>query len=397
MKSIKKVLYPLTADSWSNEELNSINKVIKSNRFTMGPEVNKFEEAFSKHFKTKYSVMVNSGSSANLLMIASLFYLNKNKLKPGDEIIVPAVSWGTTYFPISQYGLKAVFVDISLNTLNIDENLVEKAITKKTKAIFVVNLLGNPVNFKKINQLANKYNLIVLEDNCESLGAMYKNKYTGTFGLMGSFSFFFSHHIQTIEGGMICTNNKNLYEIMISLRAHGWLRDLPKKNSILSKSGNSFKDSFKFVLPGYNLRPSEINGSIGLVQLKKVKSFLKQREKNAKIFKSLFDNLPYCSIQEENYKSSWFGFGIILKGKLANKRDKLIKILNEKKIETRPIVAGNFLINPVIKFINHKKSSSMKNANYIHKNGFFVGNDHRILKREILLLSKVMNEFAKNV
>ena len=312
MKSIKKVLYPLTADSWSKEELNSINKVIKSNRFSMGSEVNKFEEAFSKYFKTKYSVMVNSGSSANLLMIASLFYLNKNKLKPGDEIIVPAVSWGTTYFPISQYGLKAVFVDISLNTLNIDENLVEKAITKKTKAIFVVNLLGNPVNFKKINQLANKYNLIVLEDNCESLGAMYKNKYTGTIGLMGSFSFFFSHHIQTIEGGMICTNNKNLYEIMISLRAHGWLRDLPKKNSILSKSGNSFKDSFTFVLPGYNLRPSEINGSIGLVQLKKVKSFLKQREKNAKIFKSLFDNLPYCSIQKENYKSSDEPFNICL-------------------------------------------------------------------------------------
>ena len=395
MKNTNTIKYPLTADSWSKDEINSINSVIKSNRFTMGKNVKKFENEFSKFFKVKYSVMVNSGSSANLLMIASLFFLNKNKLKAGDEIIVPSVSWGTTFFPISQYGLKCVFADISLETLNINEELIEKAITKKTKAIFVVNLLGNPVNFKSINKIAKKYNLLIIEDNCESLGAIYKNRYTGTIGVMGSFSFFFSHHLQTIEGGMICTNNRNLYEIIVSLRAHGWLRDLPSNNLIHNKSGNQFRDSFKFILPGYNLRPSEINGAIGIQQLKKLNKFLKQRNKNARLFKSLFSNSNLLSIQKEIEKSSWFGFGLVLKGKLKNKRGKLIKLLNKKNIETRPIVAGNFLKNPVIKFIDHRKSGKMKNADYIHKNGFFVGNDHRDLSNQLKLLKETIEDFAR--
>lgn len=395
MKNTNTITYPLTADSWGREELISINNVVKSNRFTMGDNVKKFENDFSNFFKVKYSVMVNSGSSANLLMIAALFFRKKNKFKAGDEIIVPSVSWGTTFFPLTQYGLKCVFVDISLETLNINEELIEKSISKKTKAIFVVNLLGNPANFKLINKIAKKYNLLVIEDNCESLGAVYNNKYTGTIGEMGSFSFFFSHHLQTIEGGMICTNNRNLYEIIVSLRAHGWLRDLPSNNSIYKKSGNNFKDSFKFILPGYNLRPSEINGAIGIQQLKKLNTFLKQRNRNAKAFKSLFGDSDYLTIQKEIGKSSWFGFGIVLKGKLKNKRDELIKLLNKKNIETRPIVAGNFLKNPVIKFINHRKSGKMKNAEYIHKNGFFVGNDHRDLSSQLKILKKTIEDFSQ--
>ena len=355
----KKLNYSLTADSWDKKELLAINKVVKSNRFTMGNNVKKFENNFSKYIGSKYSVMVNSGSSANLLMIAALYYSKKFNLKKGDEVIVPSVSWSTTYFPLTQYGLKIVFVDIDLNTLNLDHMLIEKAITKKTKAIFAVNLLGNSCNYTDIKRICRKHSLHLIEDNCESLGSKYKNKFTGTFGVMGSYSFFFSHHLQTIEGGMIVTNDLNLYEILISLRAHGWTRDLPNINTIQNKTLNKFHDSFNFVLPGYNLRPGELNGAIGNEQLKKIKFFMKMRRLNAKVFKDLFENNKNIIIQSETGMSSWFGFSMILINKLANNRDNVIKILENNNIETRPIVAGNFTRNPVIKHLNHRISGKL--------------------------------------
>ena len=237
---MKNTKYNLASDSWGEEEIFAINDVIKSNQFTMGPKVKKFEEEFADYFKSDYAIMVNSGSSANLLMIASLFYSNDYDLKKGDEVIVPAVSWSTTYYPVNQYGLKLVFVDIDRNTLNIDPKEVIKAINQKTKLIFAVNLLGNPSDLEDLKSICKKNEIILIEDNCESLGAKYHDRYTGTCGLMGSFSFFFSHHMQTMEGGMILTDDKNLYELCVSLRAHGWIRDLSKDNSIYKKTGNPF-------------------------------------------------------------------------------------------------------------------------------------------------------------
>ena len=218
---MKNTKYNLASDSWGNEEISAINDVIKSNQYTMGPKVKKFEEEFADYFKSDYAIMVNSGSSANLLMIASLFYSNDYDLKKGDEVIVPAVSWSTTYYPVNQYGLKLVFVDIDRNTLNIDPKEIIKAINQKTKLIFAVNLLGNPSDLEDLKSICKKNEIILIEDNCESLGAKYHDKYAGTCSLMGSFSFFFSHHMQTMEGGMILTNDKNLYELCLSLRAHG--------------------------------------------------------------------------------------------------------------------------------------------------------------------------------
>ena len=181
--------------------------------------------------------------------------------------------------------MKAKFVDINLDTLNIDEDAIVSAISKKTKAIFAVNVLGNPSSFKKLNDICKKYKLILIEDNCESLGAKYNNKQCGSFGITGSFSFYFSHHIHTIEGGMVITNNESTYHHLLSLRAHGWIRDLPDNNKIFKKKGNRFEDSFVFVLPGYNLRPNEINGGIGLEQLKKVNNIIDQRRANASFLK----------------------------------------------------------------------------------------------------------------
>ena len=394
MKNIK---YNLASDSWDGEEISAINDVIKSNRYTMGPKVKKFEDEFASHFNSDYAIMVNSGSSANLLMIASLFYSKEYDLKEGDEVIVPAVSWSTTYYPVHQYGLKLIFVDIDRNTLNISLEEIKKAISPKTKVIFAVNLLGNPCEFDEIIGICKKNNIILIEDNCESLGAKYQEKFTGTCGIMGSFSFFFSHHLQTMEGGMILTNDKNLYELCVSLRAHGWIRDLPDDNSIEKKTGNSFHDSFNFVTPGYGIRPLEMSGAIGSVQLQKLPIFISNRKKNATIFKSLFENEPNITIQKETEVSSWFGFSLLLTNKLSSFRDDLINILKENNIECRPIVAGNFTKNPVIKFMDYDICGELSASDEIDKNGFFVGNDFRDLKNEIHYLHELFKEFEKSV
>ena len=394
MKNIK---YNLASDSWDGEEISAINDVIKSNRYTMGPKVKKFEDEFASHFNSDYAIMVNSGSSANLLMIASLFYSKEYDLKEGDEVIVPAVSWSTTYYPVHQYGLKLVFVDVDRDTLNISPEEIKKAISPKTKVIFAVNLLGNPCEFDEIIRICKKNNIILIEDNCESLGAKYQEKFTGTCGIMGSFSFFFSHHLQTMEGGMILTNDKNLYELCVSLRAHGWIRDLPDDNSIEKKTGNSFHDSFNFVTPGYGIRPLEMSGAIGSVQLQKLPIFISNRKKNAIIFKSLFENESNIAIQQETEVSSWFGFSLLLKNKLSSFRDDLINILMENNIECRPIVAGNFTKNPVIKFMDYDIRGELSASDEIDKNGFFVGNDFRDLKNEIHYLHDLIKDFEKSV
>ena len=394
MKNIK---YNLASDSWDDEEIKAINEVISSNRYTMGDRVKKFESEFANFFGSKYSIMVNSGSSANLLMLASLISSGQYDLQKGDEVIVPAVSWSTTYFPVTQYGLKLVFVDVDKETLNINVNKIEEAITSKTKIIFAVNLLGNPCEINDLKKICSNNNLILIEDNCESLGAMYGDKFTGTFGLMGSFSFFFSHHMQTMEGGMILTNDSDLYEHCVSLRAHGWIRDLPEQNSIMNKTGDAFKDSFKFVTPGYSLRPLEMSGAIGSVQLKKLPNFLKNRRQNAKIFKTLFENEENIIIQKETHESSWFGFSLILKNNLDGYRDQLINQLKESNIECRPIVAGDFTKNPVIKYLDHRISNELNDTKIIDENGFFVGNDFRNLSEEINHLHSTIKEFESTL
>ena len=371
--------YALASDSWGEEEIEAIQKVIKSGRYTMGPLVKQYEKEFSDYFGCSDAVMVNSGSSANLLTIALLSI----KYGLAGDIIVPAVSWSTTFFPLHQYGFKLNFVDIDKNTLNIDVNKIEKAITPNTSAIFAVNLLGNPNDFNKLKQICDKHKLILIEDNCESLGAKFEKKHTGTIGKLGTFSFFFSHHLQTMEGGMIAVQNKDDADFLRSLRAHGWVRDLPNENSIYNKTGDNFKDSFTFVTPGYCVRPLEMSGAIGSAQLKKWPSMREKILKNAQYFKERFKDLKGIRIQKETGESSWFGFSIILEDHLEGRRDQIIKILTDNKVETRPIVAGNFMKNPVIKYINYIDNYDYENADYIHSNGFFIGNDITDLKNNI--------------
>ena len=383
--------YPLATSTWDEEELKAIQSVIDSDKFTMGEFVNTFENNFGKFIKRKYCVMVSSGSAANLLSIASLFYTKKPRLKIGDEVIVPAVSWSTTFFPLQQFGLKLKFVDIDLNTLNYDLESLESSISSKTRMIVAVNLLGNPNDFDKINNIIKNKNIILFEDNCESLGAEFKGKQTGTFGLLGTFSTYFSHHISTMEGGFVTTDNEELYHILLSIRAHGWTRNLPKKNLVANKSDDWFEESFRFVLPGYNVRPVEMSGAIGLKQLKKLPSFLKKRRKNANVFVNLFIDHPDFIIQKEIEKSSWFGFSLIIKPESNRKRSDVINILEKNKIECRPIVTGNFVKNDVLKYFDYSIHEELKNADQLHDNGFFVGNSHEELSDNIEFLRKVLS------
>ena len=381
--------YPLACDTWDNREVEAIQEVVKTGRYTMGPYVKKFEKEFCDYFKCNDAVMVNSGSSANLLMLATLAL--KHKLK--GDIIVPAVSWSTTYYPLQQYGFKLNFVDIDKSTLNIDPSKIEKAITKDTCAIFAVNLLGNSCEYKKINEIAKKHNLMVIEDNCESLGAISDTDiYNGVVGHMGSYSFFFSHHLQTMEGGMIACKSKDDADFIRSLRAHGWCRDLPDDNTIYKKSGDTFVDSFTFITPGYSVRPLEMSGAIGSVQLKKWPEMREQRVKNAEYFKQKFEDLPDVQLQEEVGNSSWCGFSMIFNGNLSGRRAKIVEKFKENEIESRPIVAGNFMKNPVIKYLDYIDNKDYNVADYIHDNGLFIGNDVRDLKENIDMVYNIIKD-----
>ena len=379
-----KINHPLSTDTWDKKEFSAIIKVLKSKYMTQGKNVKKFEKDYSSYLGSKYALMVNSGSSANLLMIAALFFTKnkKKKLKKGDEVIVPAIGWSTTYFPLQQYGLKLKFVDVDLNTLNFNIEKLSKAISKKTRLILAVNVCGNSNDFSKIFKFIKNKKILLLEDNCESLGSEYKKKKTGTFGLMSSSSFYYSHHISTIEGGMISTNNKELYQILLSLRSHGWIRDLPNKNLIRNKSKNDFDNSFNFLLPGYNLRSTEINAAAGIQQLKKLPFLIKQRRKNASLYQKLFKNSKFI-IQKEIGISSSFWLTFIIKKENKIKRSYLIKKLKNLGIECRPIVSGNFVKNKVCKYLNFKIYKNLKNADYISENGFAIGNNHHDLSKNL--------------
>lgn len=385
--------YRLCDDTWDEGEEKAIDEVLKSHMFTMGKKVKEYEEQFAKKVGTKYAVMVNSGSSANLLAIMSLVYAGK--LKKGDEVLVTAVSWSTTYFPLTQAGLKIRFVDIDADTLNIDVDKLKEAVTDQTKMIFLVNLLGNPNDFDEIQKICDKHNIFYAEDNCESLGAEYKGKKAGSFGFFGTFSTFFSHHLCTMEGGVVTTNDEELFHYMLCVRAHGWTRNLPSDSKIYSKVGDNFYESYNFIVPGYNLRPLEMEAAVGIEQMKKWDRIIAQRRKNAAYFRQKLDEIPGIRTQKEIGTSSYFGFPIILEKENKGRRNEVIKYLVQKEIEVRPIVAGNFTRNQAVKYMDYSIYGTLDNANEIHENGFFVGNHSCNNQQEVNYLIQCLKEICK--
>lgn len=386
----RQYIYPLSDDTWGREEIEATLEVLISRKFTMGQKTLEFETKFAEWCGSKHAIMVNSGSSANLLLFAALVY--SGRLQPGDEVIVPAVSWSTTYFPVFQQGLTLRFVDIDRSTLNLDPALVEAALTERTKAVFAVNLLGNPCDFDRLRDICSKNDLILLEDNCEALGAKYRDQLTGTFGLAGTFSTFYSHHICTMEGGVVVTDDSELNDFMLSIRAHGWTRNLSHNSTLYVKNEDPFYERFNFIMPGYNLRPLEIEAAIGIKQIDRIESIISQRRKNAEYFASKIKELPLFETQKEIGESSSFGFAIIITDPNRISRDNIVSQLEKRGIETRPIVAGNFVRNKAIEHMNHTIYGSLDNADYIHENGFFVGNHSCSNRHQIKDLYDILKE-----
>ena len=385
--------YPLSSDTWNENEINAINRVIESNRYTMGKEVREFEEQFADFMGSKHAVMTNSGSSANLIAIATLALHPKfqkvlgTKVRP--KVIVPTVSWSTTYFPVHQWNYTLKFVDVNLDDFNINVDKVIEAIDDETAAVFAVNLLGSAAQLERLKAICDAKDIVLIEDNCESLGAkLFDGRHTGTIGTMGTFSFFFSHHMQTMEGGMVLTDDDDLVDYLRSLRAHGWVRDL-QGDKLYKKTNDPFTDSFKFVLPGYCVRPLEFSGATGKEQLKKWPEMLEVRRKNAEVAKQVF-NTSKVQLQKEWGESSWFGFGMTLRGELEGRRDELVKLFQANNVEVRPIVAGNFMKNPVIDRMNCIRCDAPA-ADYIDANGFFIGNDCVNLEDKIYQVAELIN------
>ena len=365
------VKYQLTPDSFSNDDIIQGINTLLNKKITMSNITKKFEQEFAKKVGAKYALMVNSGSSANLLAFFTLINpMKQNRLKPGDECIIPSLCWSTSLWPIVQSGLKPKFVDIDIGTLNISIDELKKKITKKTKAIMAVHVLGNTTNMTELKKIIKKKNLYLIEDTCESLGSNYKKKTLGTFGDFGTYSFYYSHQITSGEGGMIVCNDKKNYEILHSLRAHGWDRGLNKKN----------QKSFNFINSGFNLRPTETSAAIGYSQLKKLNRFKKIRYSNRnKIIKklrtsSMWRNQFTFINPVKNLDPSWFGLPILINKPYVKKKKKFLKYLNRNFVETRPIISGNFLNQKSIDLYKLNQSKEkFPNAQNIDDRGFFIG------------------------
>jgi len=377
---IKKFKYPLLSNAFSASDIRCGLKVLSSKHITMSKITKNFEKRFAKKIGCKYALMTNSGSSANLLAVSTIVNpLFKNKLKSGDEVLIPAVCWSTSLWPIIQNNLKPVFVDVELDTFNISIKDLKKKITSKTKAIMCIHVLGTSANLTQIKKLTNKKNIILIEDTCESLGAKFNNKFLGTFGELGTFSFYYSHQITSGEGGMIVCNDIKNYNIIKSLRSHGWSRETSFHN-IYTKKFKKLDDRFLFINSGYNLRPTDIQASIANNQFKRLNKFITTRNYNRKKIidkvknNKKWNNQFYFINHSKQIKPSWFGLPILIDKRYLNKKKKFLNYLTRRGVENRPILSGNFTNQPATKLYNlNKKKLVFANAQKAEDLGFFIG------------------------
>jgi CDP-4-dehydro-6-deoxyglucose reductase, E1 len=387
--------YPLASSSWGREEVDAMHRVIAAGRLTMGPHVAAFETAFARRLGVRHAVMVGSGSAANLVAVAALAHRRRRPLVRGDEVLVPSISWATTYHPLQQYGLTLRFVDVELDTINVDPVQLTRALTPRTRMVVAVNILGNPCALDVLRRFCDEHDLVLLEDNCESLGAELGGKPCGTFGDIGTFSFFFSHHISTMEGGMLVTDDTELAHLARSLRAHGWTRDLPPETDLFEHRDDDFYEAYRFILPGYNARPLELSGAIGLEQLAKLDGLVAARRRNAEIFVRLFEGDERFIIQREHGQSSWFAFTIVLNPALPIDRALVLSALKAAGIEYRIVTGGCFLRHDVIRYYDYDTAGPIVNAHTVHDRGFFVGNHPDDLTPQLVRLREVLDAAAR--
>lgn len=380
--------YPLAETTFADEEINAARAALDSGRLTMGRLVRQFETEFANWTGARHAVMVNSGSSANLLIIDALLRRSgiKPPLKPGDEILIPALAWPTTAWPIIQLGLTPVFVDVNPETLSMDVKNIEAAISNKTRAVFVVHVMGQMTDMTALTDFCRKKGLILIEDCCESLGSHQNGIHAGNFGEMGSFSCYFSHHISTIEGGFITTNDEALYNDLLSLRSHGWTRNRLDESDWKEKYPD-IDPRFLFVTSGYNVRPTEIQAAIGLVQIKKLDEMIDLRIQLAqKIHQLIRQHTPWMSLigadklpasnmgtKRKERQHSWMTLPMLIQEGHPHTVLDVKNHFERKGIETRPIIAGNLSRHPGFRHVSFRKAPSLRVADAIFKNGFMVG------------------------
>lgn len=381
----------------ADEIIEALDSLLTTN-VTMGKKVKKFERLFSKYLNVRFSAMVNSGSSANLIALSALTnpWFPK-RVKKNTEVITPAVTWATTVYPITNLNLKPKFVDINLENFCMDTENLEETVSSNTSLLLPVHLLGNVCDMQRITEVATKKDIMIMEDCCEAHGAEFKGKKVGTIGDIGTFSFFLSHHITTIEGGMVITNNESLHELSKALRAFGWIRDLKQKDKF-SKKYSYIDPRYLFVNLGYNLRPTEIQGAFGIHQITKLEKFIKIRKENSKYWtRKLSQYQDYFILPKEDprTKSVHFCYPLTIKENAPFTRKLLVQYLEKKKIETRPIMSGNFLEQPTIDFIPHTKHGLLPNSKLAMRNSFFFGNHHKIGKKQREYVVDIISYFIE--
>jgi CDP-6-deoxy-D-xylo-4-hexulose-3-dehydrase len=379
--------YRLATDTLGRAEIEAAKVVLDSGRLTMGERVRAFEVEFASVVGARHAVMVNSGSSANLVMVDTLLRRSTEDgpLSPGDEVIVPALSWPTTVWPLVQLGLVPVFVDVDPVTLAIDLDSAREALGPRTKGMFLIHVLGRTANMGAFQSFCREHGLSLLEDVCESLGAHWGEQHAGTFGAAGSFSFYFSHHISTIEGGMVVTNDPRLCDDVRSLRAHGWARDRSDKGDWAERYPG-IDERFLFITPGYNVRPTELQGAIGSVQLARLETMLRAREELAsKVAGWLARRVPWLElIGSETLQAgaptsrlmrshSWMTLPLRLRDGARVTRREVVDRLEQQGVETRPIIAGNLARHPAALRCSHRSAASLRQSDLLLERGFMIG------------------------
>lgn len=377
----------LVNDTVSKNDIDYLIDWLKTYpRLTKGPITKKLEEKFAKKMGSKYSVFCNSGSSANLLMLQCI--IENNLVSKKSKVVVPSLAWATDYSPVVQLGYKPILCDINLKDLSIDLDHFEQiCIRDKPSALILVSVLGLVPNMEKINNLCEKYGVILIEDNCESLGSSFEGKLLGNFGLMSSFSTYFGHHISTIEGGFITTNDKDIYDTLLMIRNHGWDRDLDRKSQEKLRKEwdiDSFDALYTFYLNGFNFRSTDLQAYIGLKQIDKIDLIIEKRNKNFFHYKNNIKNNILDVQQRENDFISNFAYPI-----LSEKKSEVVKSLVKNNIEVRPLISGSIGNQPFYK--KDFGQLSLPNVSLVDKFGFYIPNHPDLEESDILRISNIIN------
>ena len=384
----KEFAFPLVDSSYDNQEILRCIDTLLSGQLTMGHRVKEFETEFAKSIGCPYAVMVNSGSSANLLAVSAVINpIREKRLKPGDRVAVPAVCWSTSLWPLVQLGLKPVLVDVDPETLNMSIPALRKAMQNQSiAAVMMVHILGNSTNMSALLEIVNENGMVLIEDTCESLGSSHLGKALGTLGDFGTYSFYFSHHMTTIEGGMVVCNTLEDYDLLRCLRAHGWSREQSNRNELETKNPE-IDPRFLFVNVGYNLRPMEIQASFGLEQLKRLDAMNDNRKINAAKMRDAFTIHPQWRGQivfpaaPAGIDACWFGFPFIVNDMPGFNYTAFTEILMRNRIDTRPIVSGNMALQPAVRMFDIDLSQGpFHGAQRIHDHGVFIGVHAKILQ-----------------